>query len=170
MPTKNHTKRTSTRQPRSTRPHMPGYGVPRSRKGMLTFAWFEKTFAANRNYYIATVTPAGRPHLMPVWGVWSGGRFYFSTGDSSTKARNLATNPHLAIATEDASEPVILEGTASLAKNDAALKRAAAAYKKKYDWELDPTMGAIRVVTPAKAFAFKEAAEVFSESATRWEW
>lgn len=154
-------------EPKRTRPHMPGYGVPRSIKGALHFSHFENRFAANRNYYIATVTPKGQPHVMPVWGVWSGGKFFFSTGSTSRKGRNLAKNPNVVITTEDATAPIILEGTATIAKT---YKTAATAYEKKYDFQLTPDIGDIYVVTPAKAFAFIEAAEDFGETATRWVW
>jgi uncharacterized pyridoxamine 5'-phosphate oxidase family protein len=146
---------------------MPGYGVPKSIKGALDFSHFENRFTANRNYYIATVSPTARPHVMPVWGVWSGGKFYFSTGATTRKARNLAENPRVTIAIEDATAPVILEGTAAVAKT---YKTAALAYEKKYDFQLTPDVGNIYVVTPKKAFAFIEEAEDFGETATRWVW
>ena len=155
-------------KPRADRPHMPGYGVSTAKKGMLPFSHFEKLFGNNRNYFVATTTPEGRPHVMPVWGVWHSGRFYFSTGSGTRKAANLAKNPLCAITAEDGERPVILEGVASRLTRASSFKAAAAAYKEKYDWPLTLDMGNVYEVRPLKAFAFIEAAEQFGASATRW--
>lgn len=156
--------------PRAGRPHMPGYGVPETADGVLPWAEVEERLAANRNYYVATVSADGTPHAMPVWGVWVGGRLYFSTGAGSRKARNLAERPACVITTEEASRPVIVEGVAAVATDRAALKRAGAAYEAKYEWKLDPSLGPIFEVRPRKAFAFIEAAAQFSQTATRYVW
>ncbi|MEO8456280.1 MAG: pyridoxamine 5'-phosphate oxidase family protein [Chloroflexota bacterium] len=154
--------------PRSDRPEMPGYGVSEKRRGLLPWRWAEERLVACHNYYLATTRASGRPHSMPVWGVFFGGKFYFSTGVDSAKARNLHTNPWCVITTDDASEAVILEGHAKKATAKAVLQRFVRVYKQKYDWEMDPNDGSIWVVQPAKVFAFKEAADDFSTSATRW--
>lgn len=132
MPTR--TKRPT--KPAASRPDMPGYGVSTSKKGMLPFSHFEKLFGGNCNYFVATAAPGGRPHVMPVWGVWNAGRFFFSTGSRTRKARNLAENPQCAITIEDGAQPVMIEGVATRLTKASAFKGAAAAYKKKYDWPL----------------------------------
>ena len=64
---------------------------------------------------IATVRPDGRPHISPVWYLWSEETLFFETEKSTVKARNLRENPNIAI-TVDVSEGglrlkyVILEG------------------------------------------------------------
>jgi nitroimidazol reductase NimA-like FMN-containing flavoprotein (pyridoxamine 5'-phosphate oxidase superfamily) len=162
----------SKTKPKSDRPHMPGYGISGVKKGMLTWSWAEKRLSDSRNYYIATVRPDGRPHVMPVWGVWLDNQLFFSTGVDSRKHRNLTMNPRCVIVTEDATEPVIVEGTAAILTNQAALKRFGAAYKKKYDWNKesdgggDP--GGLYIVEPDTVFAFIEAADKFGSAATRW--
>lgn len=159
-------------EPKSDRPDMPGYGISEKRKGILPWSWAEERLADNRNYYIATVRPDGRPHVMPVWGVWLDNRLFFSTGVDSRKHRNLAANPQCVITTEDATEPVIVEGSAAILTERAALKRFGAAYKKKYHWNMesegggDP--GGLFIVTPTTVFAFIEAADKFGTAATRW--
>jgi len=155
-------------KPMASRPEMPGYGVSTAKKGMLPFSHFEKHFGNNRNYFVATTMPDGGPHVMPVWGVWHAGRFYFSTGSNTRKARNLARSPQLVITTEDGAQPIIVEGRAARLAKAGAFKGAAAAYKKKYDWALTLDMGNVYEVRPTKAFAFIEAAEQFGTTATRW--
>lgn len=155
-------------EPKSDRPHMPGYGISEKRKGILPWSWAEERFSQNRNYYISTSRPSGRPHSMPVWGVFFGGRFYFSTGVDSQKARNLRANHWCVITTENAVEAVILEGHAKRATAKATLHRFVRVYKEKYDWEMDPNDGSVWVVQPSKVFALVEAAANFGTSATRW--
>ena len=59
-------------EPRSGRPHMPGYGIlgPDGGTGLLPWSWAEERLRDSRNYWLATVRPDGRPHVMPVWAVW----------------------------------------------------------------------------------------------------
>src|SRR3954454_8871478 len=99
--------------PKAGRPHMPGYGMPRGTKGLLAWSWAEERLRTSHNYYVMTVRPDATPHAMPVWGIWVDERFYFSTGATSRKARNLAANPSCVVCTEDSAEAVVVEGTAS---------------------------------------------------------
>ena len=77
--------------PIASRPYMPGYGVepPDGGMGLLPWSWAEERLIASHEYWLATVRPDGRPHLMPVWGVWSDGSLWFSSSEGSRKARNL---------------------------------------------------------------------------------
>lgn len=155
--------------PVASRPHMPGYGLPeaRSRKGLLPWKWAAERLAQRRNYFLATARPDGRPHVMPVWGVWLEDRFYFSTGRQSRKAANLAANPHCVVCPDDGHEAVVLEGMAELVGQRALFRRVAKPYKAKYEWELDDGEGSLYVVRPRVAIGFIEA-EGFTGTATRW--
>src|SRR5579864_1721367 len=102
-------------KPKPSRPHAPGYGLPESNKGLLPWSWAEQRLKKSHNYWITTVKPDGSPHTMVVWGLWIDGRFLFSTGSKSRKARNLAENLRCVVCTEDAHEAVIVEGKAVLA-------------------------------------------------------
>lgn len=103
------------RKPRVSRPHMPGYGIagPEQGAGLLPWAWAEKRLTNSRNYWLATVHPDGRPHVMPVWGVWDGSAIWFSAAPRSRKVRNLIANPMAVMTTENADEPVVVEGSAT---------------------------------------------------------
>jgi len=50
---------------------MPGYGTETSEKGLIPWAEAEQRLIASTNYWVATVSADGAPHLMPVWGVWA---------------------------------------------------------------------------------------------------
>jgi hypothetical protein len=153
--------------PLSGRPHMPGYGVPESSDGVLPWSWAEERIISCRNPFVATTRPDGRPHVMPVWGVWTNDLFVFSTGISTVKSRNLLANPRVAIAFEhEGKDAVVLEGEVFLAQRD-DVPGFVVAYKEKYDYEFDsfPVWG----VRPVVAFGFIED-DSFAETATRWRW
>ena len=60
---------------------------------------------------------------MVIWGLWLDDSFWFSTGSTSRKARNLAANPKCAIGTNDAAKAVILEGSVKLIDEKSACRR-----------------------------------------------
>ena len=68
-----------------------------------------------------TIWPDGRPHVMPVWGIWVESVFYFSTGRESRKSKNLVANPRCVICTEKAEEAVVLQGSAEEVTDAAVL-------------------------------------------------
>jgi hypothetical protein len=147
---------------------MIGYGIAEDRRGLLDWSWARQRLERAHNYFLATTCPDGRPHLMPIWGVWLHDAFYFSTGRASRKARNLAANPACVITAENAAEAVIVEGVAQEV-GAAAFRKAGGPYKKKYGWKLDPALGPLFLVRPTKAFGFIEKDELFTKTATRWE-
>ena len=145
---------------------MPGYGLPRGRKGLLPWTWGERRLRRSHNYWLTTVRPDGTPHVMPVWGLWVDGRFYFSTGRESRKARNLASNAACVVCTEQSAEAVIVEGTAAELKDPSLFKRLAPLYHRKYTpWKLDHDLGPVFEVRPRVIFGLRE--RTF-EAATRW--
>src|SRR5262245_44630866 len=99
-----------TTKPRANRPNMPGYGIRTTGKDLLPWKWAEDLLSTTRNYFLTTVRTDGRPHVMPIWGVWIQNRFLFSTGKTSVKARNLAANPNCVLCPGNAEQAVIVEG------------------------------------------------------------
>jgi hypothetical protein len=71
----------------------PGYGISDDAEGMLPWSWAVERLTAGRNYWVATTSPDGRPHAMPVWGVWLDDGLWFGTSGRSRKGRNLARDP-----------------------------------------------------------------------------
>ena len=156
-------KRARRQPPKATRPHMPGYGMPRGKKGLLSWRWAQQRLEKSHNYLLMTVRPDATPHAMPVWGIWVDNRFVFSTGASSRKARNLAANANCVVCTEKTAEVVIVEGTAAVVPDASPF---APIYHRKYKpWKLDPEMGPIFEVRPRAVFAMYE--KRFKD-ATRW--
>lgn len=149
-------------EPASSRPHIPGYGVPDTDQGMLPWNHVTERLEQARNYWVGTVGADGRPHTVPVWGIWIDGALYFGAGPRTE--RNLRANPAVAVHLESGDDVVILEGEAEkFSDPDPALfGRLADASAAKYDWRPD-TMGGYRV-RPRVAYAWT----TFPADATRF--
>jgi PPOX class probable F420-dependent enzyme len=150
---------------------MPGYGVLPAGEGtgLLAWSWAEERLARSHDYWLATVWPDGRPHVMPVWGVWLDGALWFSCAPGSRKRRNLEDDPRCVLTTDDALEPVVVEGVAALVTNRDAMVAFTDAISAKYDQEYSvdfTAANALLRVPPVTAFALIEAD--FEGSPTRW--
>ncbi len=159
--------------PATDRPWMPGYGVLPADQGSGLMAWgeAERRLTVSHDYWCATVTPAGRPHVMPVWGVWLDGRLWFSSGGRSRKARNLDADPRCTMTTDDAQNPVVLEGVAARVVEAAGIAAFVAEMNAKYGGDMtvefcDPAVNGTFAVRPERAFALTH--DDFIGSPTRW--
>jgi hypothetical protein len=170
MPLKKRSKQ--SKKPQPSRPDALGYGLPKGKKGLLPWSWAEQRLKRSHNYWITTVTPDNAPHTMVVWGLWQDGRFLFSTGSKSRKARNLAGNPNCIVCTEHANEAVIVEGAAEIA-DVAARRKMLPVYEKKYKFDMSSMKDDILsmkepvfAVRPRVVFALPE--KHFQSKSTRW--
>ncbi len=162
----------NTNQPRrSERPQMAkGYGIDASRAGLLDWEWVASRLEGARNYWICSTRPDGRPHAMPVWGVWLDTTLYFGSDAQAVKTKNLLADARVNVHLESGNEAVILEGNAEVVRDPARLVQTAAAYAQKYPgYTPEPDFGpgtVIFAVKPHKALAWRESD--FPTSATRW--
>ena len=162
-------------RPIGQRPHMPDYGVDTDDWEPLPWAWAAERLLSGRNYWLVTVSGAGKPHAMPVWGVWDDDdlRFAFSCGPRSRKAANLAVVPHVVIASEDTVEALSIEGQANPVDGD-RLEVWIRRYLDKYT-PMSPDLSGdflrqnlVYEVVPQRALAIIEREEEFATRATRW--
>ena len=165
--------KSKSKVPKSTRPRMPGYGLPKSKKGLLPWKWAEQRLNKSRQFVIATVRPDRRPHVMVVWALWLDGRLYFSTGSTSRKAQNLRKNRNCVMCTEDAAEAVILEGVVETERSVAKIREFLRIYEKKYKFDMSgmaedmlSLKEPVFYLRPKVGFGLWE--KKFSTSATRW--
>jgi PPOX class probable F420-dependent enzyme len=116
---------------------------------------------------VATVTPAGAPHAMPVWYAWRNGQLLFHTGGDSKKMRNLRTNPRITAVIDSKVAPykvAVIEGTAQELAGDAALARQIAIHYlgerggARYA-ESSGEPGVLVAVTPTKIISWDYARE-----------
>ena len=170
MPIANKTRR--LRVPQASRIATPRYGFPKDTKGLLPSSWAEQRLKKSHNYWITTVKPDGSPHTMVVWGLWQDGRFLFSTGSQSRKARNLTQNANCVVCSEHAQEAVIVEGTAEIADLPAR-RKFLPPYERKYKFDISkmkPDILSMKepvfAVRPRVVFGLWE--KEFIEKSTRW--
>lgn len=156
-----------------SRPHMPGYPTRPADQGtgLLPWSWAVERLTRSTDYWLATVRPDGRPHVMPVWGIWLDDRLLVSTGLLSRKARNLERDPRCTITNDEGTEPVVVDGTAERVTDRATIERYAAAINAKYDVDIavdfyDPAHNGLFAVTPRSVIGLVEAD--FDGSPTRW--
>lgn len=164
-------------QPSVERPYMPDYVVAAPGWEGLPWSWASERLVPCRNYWLATATADGRPHSMPVWGVWdeAESRFGFSCAPRARKARNLADNPRMVITGEDTVECVSVEGSATRVRDEDRFGVWVDRYLAKYVPEA-PALSAeflqanlMFEFEPDRAFGIIERDEEFSRRATRWQ-
>jgi nitroimidazol reductase NimA-like FMN-containing flavoprotein (pyridoxamine 5'-phosphate oxidase superfamily) len=147
------------------RPKFPaGYGLPDSTEGLLDWSAVEVRLIAAEHYWLATVRPDGRPHVVPRWGVWLDSRLYYDGAPTTRHARNLSVNPACTLNLEDGKQSVILEGVSEESRADAddLGARLAESFSKYHKDGYEPTAdswageygGGLRVFTPHVAMAW----------------
>jgi len=152
---------------------MPGYGVLDAEHGtgLLPWSWALTRLERSHDYWVATVGPDGNPHVMPVWGIWRDDALWFSCSRGSRKARNLAAHPRCAITTDNAYEPVVIQGDAEFVDDVAAIGTFVAQTNQKYrtaypiEFFTSASNACVRVA-PSWAFGLTESD--FTGSPTRW--
>jgi hypothetical protein len=135
---------------------------------------------AAKTHWLATTGRDGRPHAAGVGALWVDGKFYFTSGASTRKSRNLAENPACVISMSLPDLDLVVEGTAARVTDQATLQRLAELYAAQ-GWPASvsgdaftaefsaPSAGPppwdLYVVTPATAFGV---ATADPSGATRW--
>jgi len=103
-------------------------------------------------------------------GVYHEDIFYFGTGETSLKAKNLINNSFCIVHLESGDETVIFEGDATVIQDRETLEKISILYGKKYPgYEPPPGFDpgtTVFAIKPLTVFAWKEAD--FQNTPTRW--
>ena len=146
-------------------PSMPaGYGLPSDTQGLLAWPQVESELVAAQHYWLASVRPDGRPHVVPRWGVWLDGRFFYDGSPATRHVRNVESNPAMTLNLESGTRTVILEGHSMATRADAdglgsQLSEAFAKYAEAgyapepNSWAGDDGRG-LRVFVPTRGLAW----------------
>ena len=160
-------------EPVASRPYMPGYGTlpADGGRGLLPWSWAEERLVRSHDFWLATVTPHGAPHLMPAWAVWRAGRLWFSSSNGSRKARNLTSESRCAVSTDNPLEPVAVQGRVHRITDPEALAAMLEAENAKYGTDygpdmVDPASNSVFALRPEWAFALDSSD--FTGSPTRF--
>jgi nitroimidazol reductase NimA-like FMN-containing flavoprotein (pyridoxamine 5'-phosphate oxidase superfamily) len=106
----------------------------------------ERILTEAQLYWIITVRADGRPHAVPLVGVWHDGTFAFCTGPQEQKQRNLDANANVAVTTGStgangwrSGKDLVVEGTAVRVTDHSDLQLLADAWSDKYgeDWRFE---------------------------------
>lgn len=101
-------------RPRADRPLVPdGYGVPETTDGLRPWWEVEARLREDRVVWLATVRPDGRPHVVPRWGAWLDGAWWYDGSPDTVHVRNLRGDPRCVLHLPDGDDVVVLEGRAS---------------------------------------------------------
>ena len=137
----------------------------------MTWTEVADRLAGARTYWLGSTTTSGAPHAAPVWGVVTGETLHLYSERSTVKARNLAADPRCTLTTDDARNPVVLDGVASRVAEPGPIGEFVAAVNEKYAAGLtvdfqDPAVNGTFVVTPHRVIALTDGD--FTGSPTRW--
>jgi hypothetical protein len=130
------------------------YGTPAT---TLEWSVVRERLEAAERYWLVTTRPDGRPHVIPIDGVWLDDRWYFGGAPATVSMRNIERNQEIAVHLEDTTQAVIVEGIAERfvpSPEDAA--RLAEASNAKYGYGTKPEEYADGVWTlrPRRALAW----------------
>jgi len=138
--------------------------MARKRTRSRTLSKAAATFIAlERVCRIATASPEGQPHLVPVCHVVAGGKIYLGSSDRGPKVRNLKANPRITVTVDLYSDHwgslkgVMVQGRAKIIERGPAFHRAKKKLYAKYsnyaaDAALSPSDSVIIEVVPAHVY------------------
>jgi nitroimidazol reductase NimA-like FMN-containing flavoprotein (pyridoxamine 5'-phosphate oxidase superfamily) len=138
-------------------------------KSTTTLPWAEirARLEAAERYWLATTRPDGRPHAIPIDGIWLDDVWYFGGSPETVTSRNVKANPEIVMHLEHTMQVVIVEGRAEWVKPDEETRmQLADLMNQKYDYGMTPEMyeGGSWVLRPRKVLAWN----TFPADATRF--
>jgi Pyridoxamine 5'-phosphate oxidase len=151
-----------------------GYGVDTA-SSYEAWTAVEERLREAAEYWLATTRVDGRPHVIPRWGIWLDGRFWYDGSPETLHARNLSFNPACALHLESGTTVTIVEGESVVAQPilGESGERVSAEYRRKYEargyapssnsWS-DEIAGGMRILTPVKVLAWSK----FPDDLTRF--
>jgi general stress protein 26 len=153
-----------------------------SEPGATARPWAEvdDVLAESEMFWLSTVRGDGRPHVTPLPAIWLDGVLHFCSGSLEQKSKNLEAEPRCILTTGTnelrSGLDVVVEGAAVRVTDEAALRRLAAIWKSKLDWDFevndgafgdgDGRVGLVFGVEPTKVLAFGK--EPYSQTRYRF--
>jgi nitroimidazol reductase NimA-like FMN-containing flavoprotein (pyridoxamine 5'-phosphate oxidase superfamily) len=111
------------------------------------------------HYWLATVRADGRPHVVPLDGLWIDNRLYFGGSNKTVRHRNLMANPHVTLHLDDGGSAVIVEGTCEVTvpgKDGAERLWAASNEKYGYAPPLSAYLAGVWTLSPTRVLAWTD--------------
>jgi hypothetical protein len=154
-----------------TRPQFPKGYVDKP-VSYLTWDWAAAQLTESKHYWLCSVRPNGKPHVVPRWGVFLDEKFYYDGSPETRHSRNIQSNPNVSLHLESGTQAIILEGIAEPAGKPSAEfgRRLSREFKKKYSdlgYAPEPdswNAGGLFVFTPRQCIAWSK----FTEDPTKF--
>ena len=154
-----------------TRPKFPTGYVDKP-VSYVEWDWVSAQLTGSTIYWLCSVSPNGKPHVVPRWGVFLGGRVYYDGSPETRHALNIKLNSNVSVHLENGTQPVILYGTSVAAAKPSPEfgKKLSEEYKKKYTelgYAPEPNSwdgGGLYVFTPRECIAWSK----FNEDPTKF--
>lgn len=154
-----------------TRPKFPKGYVDKP-VSFVEWDWVSAQLTESTIYWLCSVSPDGKPHVVPRWGVFLDGRIYYDGSPETRHGLNIKSNPSISVHLENGTQPVILNGTSvpSAKPSPEFGKKLSQEYKKKYTelgYAPEPNSwdgGGLFVFTPRECIAWSK----FTEDPTKF--
>ncbi len=103
-----------------------------------------------RTTWLSTVNEDGSPHVTAVGALWLDESFWFQTGTSTRKYRNIARDPRCSIAVSVRDADIVAEGGAERATDPTTVTRLAGAWAAR-GWPAEPDEAGTGITAPYNA-------------------
>ncbi len=137
----------------------------------VPWEYVEEKLTNAKHYWMCSVRPNRRPHVVPRWAVYLDGRLYYDGSPETLHARNIVENPNVTVNLEDGQKAIILEGITVPAPKPTPefAQRLVAAFHKYAEDGYNPEAtqwdeGGLFVFTPRQCLAWT----VFFENPTKF--
>lgn len=158
--------------PKISRPKLPK-GYADNPASYVDWEWVAAQLTESQNYWLCSVRPDGRPHVVPRWGAFIDNKFYYDGSPKTRHARNILENPNVSLHLESGEEAIILEGISQPVEKPKSefANRLAEEISRKYSsngYAPKPSQwneGGLYVFTPRQCIAWT----VFFENPTKFE-
>ena len=100
--------------------------------------------------WLTTINPDGSPHVTAVGGVWLDDTFWFQTGDTTRKAKNIVRDPRCTMSISVNELDFVVEGKAEKIDDPTDVKRVVAEFNKG-DWPCEVDDTGIGITAPFNA-------------------
>ncbi|NYJ05179.1 pyridoxamine 5'-phosphate oxidase family protein [Petropleomorpha daqingensis] len=104
----------------------------------------------SRTTWLTTLNEDGSPHVTAVGALWLDGAFWFQTGATTRKGRNVARDPRCSVAVSVRDADIVVEGDAARVTEPGALARIARAWADG-GWPAEPDASGTGITAPFNA-------------------
>jgi len=100
--------------PKISRPKLPK-GYADNPASFVDWEWVAEQMTVSENYWLSSVRPDGRPHVVPRWGAFIDNKLYYDGSPETQHSRNIIKNPYVSLHLENGYKVVIMEGASKTA-------------------------------------------------------